>query len=475
LKEFDGTVESSDKKSFDKKSSDKEVHLKSSSVIWKRTKIPYQKYLTVIPDEDRKREEKKDYHITFLTFQSGKVIQTGPIYEIMEIYYKRYITILTENRKLLEEVILPPLAIEETKSLDNDVKGQLGQGIYGTVVITDGKACKKVEGDFEPSTMREIDLLLRIRSPYLVPFLGYAVNKSTDGINPSCTSIFMSPAKCDLERLSLSLERKDRVIFFPKVFEHVVKSVWALNSVGIFHRDIKPSNFLVYPGSPTGFFPKGLPGPVFTVKICDFSISMDQRRKGGVSYAPNFKHPRLDFEDCISEETEIFATAATLITFLTGRSVTNTKYLGQIKGLKVKKIYKDTLVQMLSEGTTWVKIFTPNVLKLIGPLVGTEVKNSLPDKIQEKKLHPRIYSIVENLDIDIYVLNLTYRLVSRLQEKNIVIDTLTQFACFCIASLYYDFEIPFALISDVCDIKTMKDLDLAIIRVLEQLEYKVMM
>ena len=99
----------------------------------------------------------------------------------------------------------------------------------------------------------------------------------------------------------------------------------------------------------------------------------------------------------------------------------------------------------------WVKIFTPNVLKLIGPLVGTEVKNSLPDKIQEKKLHPRIYSIVENLDIDIYVLNLTYRLVSRLQEKNIVIDTLTQFACFCIASLYYDFEIPFALISDVCN------------------------
>lgn len=416
---------------------------------WKRNNISYKKYLDCLTQADKVEEEKKDYHITFLTFQTGKIIQTGPIYKEMEKYFHRFVSLLLDKRSIFEEVILPP-PLDDLPSDEKD-KNILGSGIYGVVRLIDGMACKILPKSFDPSVIRELDVFHRIKSKYIIPL--QKLEMTDDEIR-----IYMPLARCDLGNLAENLPVLVRSSIFPEIFQGVITCVYALNSTGVCHRDIKPNNFLIF--TEDGPLDKAITKP-FSIQLCDFSVSMEKKRTGGLAYADFFRSPILDSEDVICESSEIYACAATLISFLMGRSIQPSKYEALIKRLKITKPYKTMLTKMLNNEIGYKDILA-SLPAIEQPTI---IKPHIPNV--ECKLDLNISQLISALNIDDYVLTLTEQLVKRLSSN----DTITMYACFCIASLYYDFEIPEKAIMKICKISCMSVIDDRCMDILHELGY----
>ena len=72
----------------------------------------YSQYLDLLIDKDRKKElSKKRYH-SWLVFQSGSVIQSGPNYYEMKKFQKLFVTILRKNKDSIREKIITTHAMK---------------------------------------------------------------------------------------------------------------------------------------------------------------------------------------------------------------------------------------------------------------------------------------------------------------------------------------------------------------------------
>lgn len=80
---------------------------------WYVSNATWADYLAMLNPKDRKKEDNKEHYQTFLIFHSGKVIQTGPRYALMEDVFKYFITLMNTNRHKIEDL---------TKELSNKKK-----------------------------------------------------------------------------------------------------------------------------------------------------------------------------------------------------------------------------------------------------------------------------------------------------------------------------------------------------------------
>lgn len=72
---------------------------------WKRETIKYNDFFNLFSEKEKKRLSRKIKYHTFLIFQSGDVIQSGPDFSLMEDVYKEFVTIILKNRSIFEENI----------------------------------------------------------------------------------------------------------------------------------------------------------------------------------------------------------------------------------------------------------------------------------------------------------------------------------------------------------------------------------
>jgi hypothetical protein len=71
---------------------------------WYTSNGTWMDYLTMLSPKDRKKEENTERFQTFLIFHSGKVIQSGPRYELMGDVFNYFITLMNANRKRVEDL-----------------------------------------------------------------------------------------------------------------------------------------------------------------------------------------------------------------------------------------------------------------------------------------------------------------------------------------------------------------------------------
>ena len=71
---------------------------------WYASKSTWIDYLAMLPPKDRKKDENAERFQTFLIFHSGKVIQSGPRYELMEDIFRYFITLMNGNREKIEDL-----------------------------------------------------------------------------------------------------------------------------------------------------------------------------------------------------------------------------------------------------------------------------------------------------------------------------------------------------------------------------------
>ncbi len=70
---------------------------------WYASTVNWIEYLTMLKPKDRIKEESKDKYHSFLIFSSGKVIQTGPRYELMKDAFNYFINAVITNREVIED------------------------------------------------------------------------------------------------------------------------------------------------------------------------------------------------------------------------------------------------------------------------------------------------------------------------------------------------------------------------------------
>ncbi len=71
---------------------------------WYASKAKWIDYISMLSPKDRKKEEITERYQTFLIFHSGKVIQSGPRYELMNDVFQYFITLINENRLRIEDL-----------------------------------------------------------------------------------------------------------------------------------------------------------------------------------------------------------------------------------------------------------------------------------------------------------------------------------------------------------------------------------
>lgn len=70
---------------------------------WYKSMANWNDYLAMLSAKDRQKEKKTERYHTFLIFHSGKVIQSGPRYALMEDVFRYFIGLITEHRGFIED------------------------------------------------------------------------------------------------------------------------------------------------------------------------------------------------------------------------------------------------------------------------------------------------------------------------------------------------------------------------------------
>jgi TATA-box binding protein (TBP) (component of TFIID and TFIIIB) len=71
---------------------------------WYSSQTNWIEYLSMISPKDRIKKGKVERFHTFLIFHSGRVIQSGPRYELMEDVFRYFVNIMLENRDRIEDL-----------------------------------------------------------------------------------------------------------------------------------------------------------------------------------------------------------------------------------------------------------------------------------------------------------------------------------------------------------------------------------
>eukprot|EP00727_Mastigamoeba_balamuthi_P005171 m51a1_g14652 putative protein serine threonine (1032) ;mRNA; f:110388-114236 len=122
----------------------------------------------------------------------------------------------------------------------------IGEGAYGVVMTgtwrTTRVAIKEmrtmfVDTEIEAQFLREIDIMNRVRSPYVVSFIGTARRDSTRAIVMEYVPLGSLETLLEREPLALALKIK--------IAHDCTQGMLVLHSNGILHRDLKPGNILM--------------------------------------------------------------------------------------------------------------------------------------------------------------------------------------------------------------------------------------
>jgi TATA-box binding protein (TBP) (component of TFIID and TFIIIB) len=73
---------------------------------WYASKGSWTDYLSMLSPKDRKKEENTDRYQTFLIFHSGKVIQSGPRYELMGDVFHYFVSLMNSSRSKIEDLTI---------------------------------------------------------------------------------------------------------------------------------------------------------------------------------------------------------------------------------------------------------------------------------------------------------------------------------------------------------------------------------
>ncbi|ELP87866.1 serine-threonine protein kinase, putative [Entamoeba invadens IP1] len=200
---------------------------------------------------------------------------------------------------------------------------QIGEGAFGTVfkgkyrtVDVAVKMFKQHASDefdhLRDAMLQETDLLLRLRCPNVVSYMGSAITDNTCCILTEFCP-FMSVKRClALEDFSVGL--KIKICF------DVAKGMKYLHSNNIIHYDLKSDNILLVSKNENEFV---------VAKVCDFGTSLMFVETNKVKLKSNIGTPQymspevIKKNETISNKTDVYSYAITLLELWKGKEIYN--------------------------------------------------------------------------------------------------------------------------------------------------------
>lgn len=226
---------------------------------WTMETINYDAFVDHLSPKSRSKENKRERYTTFLTFKTGKVIQSCPYMHEMESMFDKFMHIVKRNKENIEM----KFGVEDS---DTDM---IASGTYGDISVRENDIVVKtipgkrgmndIDG-IDITFLRELDIYKTISSPYITNILNYEVGYP-------CCNLYLPKAICNLRQYGSKLRPSQRIKHSFQIFWSIFAAVYSLNKHGILHGDIKLDNFLVF-GSK-----EGRKITMQEIRLCDFSTT----------------------------------------------------------------------------------------------------------------------------------------------------------------------------------------------------------
>lgn len=185
------------------------------------------------------------------------------------------------------------------------------RGGYGRIVKGGGVAKKVIPRDLWESAVREIALLIALRSTYVVRL--YEFSFSQREIN-----LTLEEATCDLTDW---VYRNPVLSARQEIEVQLLAATAFVHSRGVIHADIKPANILVFDR-----------GGVVTIKLCDFGISVpiNERQHRGPLQTITYRAPEVpsDGPNTADEKIDSWGVGCVLWFLYSGHNLI--KYEGKV-------------------------------------------------------------------------------------------------------------------------------------------------
>lgn len=151
------------------------------------------------------------------------------------------------------------------------------KGGYGRVVKSGGVAKKSIPRDLWESAVREIALLIALRSTHVVRLYEFSFDQRE-------INLTLEEATCDLTEW---VYKEPGLPARQEVEVQILAAIAFVHSQGVIHADIKPANILVFDR-----------GGIVTVKLCDFGISVpiNERQHRGPLQTITYRAPEIPSE-----------------------------------------------------------------------------------------------------------------------------------------------------------------------------------
>lgn len=290
------------------------LQLRPDRNAWGKEMADFEEYYKLLSPKSQTDERNRDLKITFMSFVTGSVIESGLIEEELAEKFNYYMNIIYSNRDRIEAKIrTDPVKLENRP---------LGEGSYAKVYSYDSTTAYKLfkvdDGCSIPDTaVREADIYSRVKSPYLLPFR--QAEFTPDGVR-----FYLQLGTDDLHTYGKKIKMYRKVKELPLIIEKIFQGLAALHEIGIIHRDIKGANFILN-GGPSEMW------------LADFSISTSAKDDWEMSNAEVYRPPEVEQKGIVTPKADIYAAGKTLITFLTGSED------GTLDGVTVARKYKELI------------------------------------------------------------------------------------------------------------------------------------
>lgn len=220
-------------------------------------------------------------------------------------------------------------------------------------------------------SVKELDMLARLRSPYIVKLESVVFDKIEKldvgvGMDHDMIHFVMEKADCDL--WTLGNEKKFNMRIFRRISSQILMGLDIMHKNGIIHRDIKPQNILYWKKSKTA-------------KICDFGIS--GYMGNNIDYCPEvcticYRSPEMLMGiRKYNDRSDIWSLCITLMEFATNSDV--------VSGLKTIYVIASILKKFPSLHTQLHTLSqkSPKRLKIPEPRGKQSLHKSVKDVMRE--------------------------------------------------------------------------------------------
>ena len=189
------------------------------------------------------------------------------------------IKVLLQKNEQLKKIVkdsskLESLEVEKVKNLDFIAEGGFGK-VYKADY--DGKQIALKEMKLDWSTIKELSVLLKVNSPYLMRATMFGIDWDSKNIAKSKITVAMDLCDTNLHTM-LNLKKGKDTKWKLDIIKGAARALNELHKVPIIHNDIKPENMLIKNG---------------ILKLADFGLSEFGKVGVGGTGTPGFQAPEV--------------------------------------------------------------------------------------------------------------------------------------------------------------------------------------